>query len=178
MSSSIKEERKAANAQRESEKTIDRAIEETKDSTRRAVREARKELPEFTAAFHDYQEENIAAIKEITYNSLELQKAAAKSNQSIYEPYISALFWPYYWMLPQAWTDVYARMASNFADTAIAATRLSNEMMLASLESTRNSFDYAKNSTQGLVKLYKETAEIAEHMSRDLATTDRRAETA
>jgi hypothetical protein len=51
MSSSIKEERKAANAQRESEKTIDRAIEETKDSPRKAVREARKELPEFTAAF-------------------------------------------------------------------------------------------------------------------------------
>jgi hypothetical protein len=51
-------------------------------------------------------------------------------------------------------------------------------MSLASLESTRNSFDYAKNNTQGLVKLYKETAEIAEHMSRDLATTDRRAEKA
>jgi hypothetical protein len=165
MSTSTNEERKAAST-RENEKAIDRTIEETKDSTRRAVREAKKELPEFTAAFHDYQEQNIAAIKEITYNSLELQKAAAKSSQSIYWPY-NALFWPYYLMFPQAWTDTYARMASNFADMAIAATRFSNEMMLASMESNRNSFDYAKNSMQGWVKLYKETAETAEQMSRD-----------
>jgi TATA-box binding protein (TBP) (component of TFIID and TFIIIB) len=170
--SSAKEERKV---QRENEKVIDRTIEETKDNTRKAVQEARKELPEFTAAFHDYQEQNMIAIKDIAYNSLELQKAAAKSSQAIYGTYgKSTLFWPYW--IPQAWMEAYTRMASNFADTAIAATRLSNELMLASIETTRNSLDYAKNSTQGLVKLYKETAETAEEMSRDLS--GRRAETA
>src|SRR5687767_11020414 len=101
--------------QRENEKAINRTIEETKDSTRRVVQEAKKELPEFTAAFHDYQEQNIAAIKDIAYNTLEMQKTAAKSGQSMYPNMFANMFWPY-GMFPQASVDAYARFASNFAD--------------------------------------------------------------
>jgi hypothetical protein len=169
--SSTKEERRA-------EKAIDRSIEETKDTTRRVVQEAKRELPEFVSAFHDYQEQNIDAIKEITYNTLEMQKVAAKSNQSIYGSYMNAMLapWlsPYYWMPSQQLTDMYTSITSNAADTSIAATRFANEMMLASLEATRNSFEYTRNSTKDLVKLYTESAETAEELSKDLGRTSRR----
>lgn len=169
---STKEEGRAASAQRENERQIDRAIDETK----KVVQEAKRELPEFTAAFHDYQEENISAIRDITNKMLEVQRITAKSNQAAFAPF--NYIWAYPWMVPQANIDMYARIATNFADTAVSATRMSNEFMLASLEYTRNSLRYAKNNTDGVVKLYRENAETAEQLSRDIAATGRSSQTA
>ena len=66
------------------EKAIDRTIEETKDTTKKALQEVKRELPEYTAAFHDYQEQNINAIKDMTNTFLESQKEVAKSLQAAY----------------------------------------------------------------------------------------------
>lgn len=155
------------------EKVIDRTIEETKDTTKKALQEVKRELPEYTAAFHDYQEQNINAIKDMTNTFLESQKEVAKSLQAAYRPYTGNMgmaFWP--WSNPQTFTEAYVRAVSNFADSSVAMARLSNDVMLAAMESTRSSIELARNNTRSLSGFYVESANAFERASRE--TTSRR----
>lgn len=153
---------------RREEKAIDRAIEETKDTAKKALQEVKRELPEYTAAFHDYQEQNINAIKDMTNTFLESQKEVAKSLQAAYRPYAGntgMMFWP--WNNPQAFTEAYVRAVSDFADSSVAAARLSNDMMLAAMESARSSIEVARNNTRSLSGFYVESAHALEQASKE-----------
>ena len=161
MSSTRKREEK------EQEKAIDRTIEETKDNANRVLNEARKEIPEITAEFHDYQEQNIKAIKEMTSAFLEAQKEVATSIQSANSrgqtPVTTIagnwMLWPYsFWPNPQQALEAYSRMASNFSDTTIAATRLSNELAVASMDVTRSWIQRELNDTKVISRYMTEIA--------------------
>src|SRR5688572_33293768 len=85
------------------ERAIDRAIDETKDSTKRVLQDVKRELPEVTATFHDYQEQNIKAIRDMTETFLESQKEVAKAMLSASGPLtnnaFTLMFFP--WLHPQ-----------------------------------------------------------------------------
>jgi hypothetical protein len=151
------------------ERAIDKAIEETKDTAKKALQEVKRELPEYTAAFHDYQEQNINAVKDMTNTFLESQKEVVKSLQAAYRPYAGSpagmMFWP--WNNPQGFTEAYVRAVSNFADSSVAAARLSNDMMLAAMESARSSIEMARNNTRSLSGFYIESAHAIERASRE-----------
>jgi glutamate synthase domain-containing protein 1 len=148
--------------ERAQDRAIERTIDETKDSTRRALQEVKKEIPEFTAAFHDYQEQNINTIRQMTTEFLESQKEVAKSLRSAGAngqsgfwnwafPGMGMNFWPYNpWAYPQDAAEFYSRLASNSAEGAIAATRLSNEMIISSMEATKNSLKHAQNNSRAV----------------------------
>src|SRR5688572_14716088 len=98
------------------ERAIDKSIDETKDSAKKVLQEVRRELPEVTSTFHDYQEQNISAIREMTNTFLESQKEVAKSMQYAMRPYAANpylwMFWP--WMHPQIITENYVKAVTNF----------------------------------------------------------------
>lgn len=158
----------SSSAKRE-EKAIDKAIEETKDTAKKTLQEATRELPEYTAAFHDYQEQNINAIKDMTNTFLESQKEVAKSLQAASRPYAgnfaTIMFWP--WGNPQTFTEAYVRAVSNFADSSVAAARLSNDMMLVAMESTRSAIEMARSNTRSLSGFYVESAHAIEQASKE-----------
>ena len=79
-------------------------------------------------------------------------------------------FWP--WSNPQTFTEAYVRAVSNFADSSVAMARLSNDVMLAAMESTRSSIELARNNTRSLSGFYVESANAFEQASRE--TTSRR----
>jgi hypothetical protein len=152
---------------KEKEIAIDRTIEVTKDNTNKVLNEARKELPQITAEFHDYQEQNIKAVKEMTSTFLESQKDVATSIQSATARgqqlnttiAMNWMLWPYsYWANPQQAVEAYSKAASNFADTTIAATRLSNELAVASMEATRAWIQRELNDTKAISRYMMETA--------------------
>jgi len=171
--SSRKDERRANS---EEIKAIDRTIEETKDSTKKVIQEAKRELPEATATFHDFQEENFNAIREMTTTYLDSQKEVAKSMQATFRQYgnnpaFAMMFWPLYnyWLNPQTLTENYVRAATNVADTAVAAVKLSNDTMQASIESTRAMVDYARRNVREMSRLNAESAKVFEQISENYA---------
>lgn len=171
---SLKDERKA---QAREEKAIDKAIEETKDSANRVIREVRRDVPENTATFHDYQEQNIRAARDMANDFLDSQKEVAKSLQSAYRPvtsngFVSMMFWPLAAMNPQTWIDSYVKAATNIADVAVAAVRLENDLVSEAMESTRVFTEAASRNTKDLGRLYVENARIVEQISKSMYGTN------
>lgn len=154
------------------EKIIDKTIDETKESTKKVLQEVRRELPEVTATFHDYQQQNLKAISQITNDFLESQKELTKSMQSAAGPLLNNVFTLtfYPWAHPQLAADAYIRSISDFADACVSSARLSSEFMQLGLESTRNSIEMARNNTRALSTYVIQTAQSME----EAAATERR----
>src|SRR6185503_548207 len=123
-----KDEAAATARQAESQEIVSKTLDEAKDNTKRAIEEARRDISARTASFNEYQEQTINAARDIAENYLESQKEVVNSMQSSWVPYIENMYSIYWtgWMSPRRMTEIYARMARNFSDSAIVATRLSN----------------------------------------------------
>jgi hypothetical protein len=149
---------------RREEKLIDRTIEETKDSTKKMLQTAKRELPEVTATFHDYQEQNINAIRDMTTTFLESQKEVAKAAQNGYGPLtnnvFTLMFFP--WLHPQVMTETYIKAVSNLADSSVAAARLATDLMQVVMDSNRESISLAQNNTKALSRYMVESARAIE----------------
>ena len=170
---SSREERKA---QARDEKAIDKAIEETKDSANKVIREVRRDVPENTATFHDYQEQHIRAARDMANDFLDSQKEVAKSLQAAYRPitsngFVSLMIWPLAAMNPQTWIDSYVKAATNIADVAVAAVRLENDLVSEAIESTRVFTEAASRNTKELARLNVENARTVEQISRNMYGT-------
>ncbi len=72
----------AAQRQAEQQEIVNRTLDEAKDSTRRAMEEARRDISARTASFNDYQEQTINAARDVAENYLESQKEVVNSMQS------------------------------------------------------------------------------------------------
>ncbi len=172
---SRKEERKdevAATRQAEAQEVVTRTLDEAKDSTRRAMEEARKDISAHTASFNEYQEQTINAARDIAENYLELQKEVVNSMQSSWVPYIENMY-STYWISPRRMTEVYARMARNFSDNAIAATRVANNMMFANMEAAKASIQYTRDNMKELSKIGVNAVRTFEEASRSYQETMR-----
>ncbi|AFU58151.1 hypothetical protein Ngar_c12110 [Candidatus Nitrososphaera gargensis Ga9.2] len=154
---SRKEERKdeAAARQAEAQEVVSRTLDEARDSTKRALEEARRDISARTASFNEYQEQTINAARDIADNYLESQKEIVNSMQSSWVPFIENMYGMYWtgWMSPRRMTEVYARMARNFSDNAISATRMANNMVFANMEAAKASIQYTRDNMRELSRM-------------------------
>ncbi|MGB8034763.1 MAG: hypothetical protein WCF03_13190, partial [Nitrososphaeraceae archaeon] len=105
-----------------------RALDETRDNIRRSTDEARREIPRYTQAVNEYQEQTIQTSREIADNYIDSQNQIINSLQSAWVPFAEntyRVFWNY-WVSPRRTTELYARAVSSVADNTIAVTRLVN----------------------------------------------------
>jgi len=168
-----------SNAKREDrahERVIDQSIDGTKESANKVLQEASRELPEVTSTFHDYHEQNIRAIREMTNTFLELQKEVAKSMQSAMRPHAANpyiwMFMP--WMHPQIVTENYVKAVSSFTDSSIAAAKTSSDLVQIAMESERASINIARKNTKVLSKYFVDTVRGFEDASTGWNDTPRR----
>jgi hypothetical protein len=181
---SRKEERKdettAAARQAEAQEFVSRTLDEAKDSTRRAIEEARRDITTRTASFNDYQEQTINAARDIADNYLESQKEIVNSMQSSWVPYIENMYSMYWmgWMSPRRMTEIYARMARNFSDNTIAATRVANNVAFANMEASKASIQYTRDNMRELSKMsinaVKTFEEASKSYQESMRTEERR----
>jgi hypothetical protein len=158
-------------SQQEIRQAITKALDEAKDNTKRAVDQAKKEIPRYTQIVNDYQEQTIQAAREIADNYIDSQKEIINSFQkSAWVPYIENTYGMQYWtttfLSPRRMTEIYANVVSSFADNMVAATRLANNMMFANMETFTNTMLHAKNSLEDLSKVSVNAAKIFEQTSR------------
>ena len=108
----------ASNKEVKNTEKINIALDETKSSVKRTTDEAVKEIPRFTKAVNEYQQETIQATKDVADSFVDSQKEIIHSMQSLWVPYIENVQNSYssYWVSPQRFTENYARAVSNITD--------------------------------------------------------------
>ena len=170
-----KDEAATAARQAEAQEIVSRTLDEGKDSTRKAMEEARRDISARTESFNEYQEQTINATRDIVENYLESQKEIVNSMQSSWGPYIENMYGMYWtgWMSPRRMTEIYARMARNFSDNVIAATRVANNMMFTNMEATKASIQYARDSMKELSRMSVNAVKTFEEASRSYPETMR-----
>jgi hypothetical protein len=145
----------------------DTRLYQTKSNIRKATDEARKDIPRYTQAVNEYQEQTIQAAREIADNFLESQKEIINSFQSAWIPKIEAANR----VFNASWAsthlaDNYVRIASTLADSTLAATKLTNNMMLANIEAFKTSIQQAKANVKELSRIGVNIARTFEQTSR------------
>ncbi|HXG06718.1 MAG TPA: hypothetical protein VNI77_05250 [Nitrososphaera sp.] len=179
---SRKEERKeesgtstmtATQRQSEQQEIVNRTLEEAKNSTRKAMEEARRDISAHTASFNEYQEQTINAARDVAENYLESQKEMINSMQSSWVPYIENMYSMYWSGLtsPRRMTEIYARMARNFSDNAIASVRLTNNLLFANMEASKALIQYARDNIKELNRMGVNAVKTFEDASRSYQET-------
>jgi len=158
-----------ASHKEEKREKINFALDETKSTVRKTTDEAVKEIPRFTKAVNEYQQETIQATKDIADSFLESQKEVINSMQSLWVPYIENVQNSYlsYWSSPQRFTEIYARAVSNITDSTIAATRLANNELFASMDAWKNSMQHARDNAKEFSRLNANVANTFVNAARD-----------
>lgn len=162
-------EKLAAEKNKEVRENINITLDETKSSVHKTTEEAKKQVPQFTKAMNEYQAESIEATRDIAENFLESQKQVINSYQSLWVPYmenVQTTYWSY-WTSPNRMTENYTRAVSNITDSTIAATRLANNFMFASMESWKTTMQHARNNAIEFSRLNANYAKAYQNAVRD-----------
>lgn len=114
---------------------VDSVLDETKKAIKKTTNEAKKEIPRYSRAMAELQQETIQTTKELGYDCIELQRETASLIPQLQERYMS-YFMP--WMSPRLVTEFYSRIVDNFVDNAVSATNLANDLTMVNLESVQN----------------------------------------
>jgi hypothetical protein len=159
----------ASNKEVKNTENINVVLDETKSNVKKTADEAVKEIPRFTKAINEYQQETIQASKDIADDFLESQKEVIHSMQSLWVPYIENVQNSYlsYWVSPQRVTENYARAVSNITDSTIVATRLANNCIFASMDDWKNSIQHARDNAKEFSRLNANVANTFENAARD-----------
>ena len=159
----------ASNKEVKNIENINIALDETKSTVKKTTNEALNEIPRYTKAVKEYQEETIQAMKDIADNFLESQKEVIRSMRTLWEPYNENVQNSYasHWVSPQTFTENYARAVSNITDSLIAATRLWNNILFASMDAWKNSIQHARDNAKEFSRLNTNVAKSFENVAKD-----------
>ena len=148
--------------------SINRAIEETRDSIKRTTEETRREIPKYGEAVTDFQRQTVDTTREMADSYLESQRDIANSFQSAWTPAVSSMmnFWFPYTNLPAAMAEAYTRTISTIAESSVTGTRIANNMMIANMEYTRTTMDYTRDNVRDMTKLASNNARAAEEITK------------
>lgn len=153
---------------KEIRESVNITLDETKSSIDKTTEEAKKEIPQYTKAVNEYQQETIEATKDIADNFLESQKQVINSFQSLWVPYMENIqnsYWTYW--SPQKATENYTRAVSNITDSSIAATRMANNFMFASMEAWKTTMRHTRDNAIEISKLNANYARTLQNAALD-----------
>jgi hypothetical protein len=159
--------------QEQEEKGINRVLDDTKENIRKTISEARKEIPRYTKAVNDSQEQTIEAIQDIAYNYIDSQKEIINSFQSTWGSHLGntfEIFWSNWMLSPKKMTETYASMVSRYLDNTFTAARLANNMIFANMEAFKTSMQQTKDNAKELLIIGINTTKAFEQISRNTIT--------
>ena len=149
----------STSVQEQEQEAIETVLDETKRTIKKTVNEAKREIPRYTQAMGQLQEETIQATKEIGYDCIELQREAANLIPKLQERYLS---YSVPWMSPMLVTEYYSRMVDNFVDNVVSATNLANNLVMVNMEGIQRLTDSNR-------EYWRVGVESARTMSKSLA---------
>ena len=151
--------------------SINRSLDQTKDQINRSIEESRNQIPRYNNIVNSYQEQSLQTAKEISEEYIESQKSVINSLQSAWRPYnesfngmVSSF------ASPDSITKAYTKCVSNFADNAVSAIRLTNNMIFSNLDSMKSTLQQARDNSKHLSNLNVNSARTFENNSRQIAS--------
>ena len=131
----------STSVQEQEQEAIETVLDETKRTIKKTVNEAKREIPKYTKAMGQMQEETIQATKQIGYDLIELQREAASLVPKFQERFMS-----YYvpWAYPKLVTEYYSKMVDSYVENVISATNLVNSLVVFNMESIQRLADSTK----------------------------------
>jgi hypothetical protein len=166
-----KSEQPSFASQQEIREAIVDAFDEAKDNTQKAVKEARKEIPRYTEAVNEYQEQTLGAVEEIAENYIESQKEIINSFQQ--STWVSQIgnayqaFWSNWMLSPKKTTETYASMVSRYLDNTFTAARLVNNMTFVNIEAFKTSMQQTKDNAKEFSKIAVNNAKMFEQAAEE-----------
>jgi hypothetical protein len=151
--------------------SINRSLDETKDNINRSIDESRNQIPRYNNIVNSYQEQSLQTAKEISEEYIESQKAVINSLQSAWRPYsesFNSLISSF--TSPDSMTKAYTKFVSNFADNAVSAIRLTNNMIFSNLDSMISTLQQVRDNSKHLSNLNVNAARTFEQNSRQIAS--------
>ena len=151
---------------------VSRSLDKTGDNIRKSIDESRSQIPRYTHAVNDCQEQIIQAATEITDNYVESQKQIINSFQSVLTPYVENVNeiltnWTTL-VSPRRVSEAYVNIVSNFANNVITATRVTNNPIFGNMEAFKTSLQQAKDSVKEFSRIGVNAAKTFEQQtSRD-----------
>jgi hypothetical protein len=149
--------------------SINRSLDQTKDNINRSIDESRNQIPRYNNIVNSYQEQSLQTAKEISEEYIESQKAVINSLQSAWRPYsesFNGLITNF--TSPNSMTQAYTKLVSNFADNAVSAIRLTNNIIFSNLDSWKSTLQQARDNSRHLSNLNVNAAKTFEQNSRQL----------
>lgn len=135
--------------QREQQDTINKALDQTKESIKKSVNEAKKDISTYAEQFTNLQERAIDATRDIAENYIDSQKEIINSfNQTVWNPYVENIVnktTGFPGVFPRPRTEVYTNTISNVVDNFVTATRLANKTVFTNAELINTSFQARNN---------------------------------
>ena len=151
--------------------SINRSLDQTKDQINRSIEESRNQIPRYNNIVNSYQEQSLQTAKEISEEYIESQKAVINSLQSAWRPYsenYTSLINSF--ASPDSMTQTYTKFVSSFADNAVSAIRLTNNMIFSNLDSMKSTMQQARDNAKQLSNLNVNAARTFENNSRQIAS--------
>ena len=150
--------------------SVNRALDQTKDNINRSIQESKNQIPQYNNIVNNYQEQTLQAVKEITENYIESQKAIIKSIQSAWSPYQQNFNTSINtWNSPEAAANAYSRFVSNVADNTVTYLRTTNNLVFASLDAYKTTMEHAKENTKQIFDINSKAAKTFEQNTREVA---------
>ena len=131
--------------------------------------ETKKKITRYNTIVKNYQEKTLQIAKEISDEYIESQKSIINSIQSAWKPYdesfrgvVNSL------NSPESVVKEYSRCVSNFADNAVSAMRLTNNMIFTKLDTWKSGLEQAKDNSKHIFKQNVHAAKTFEHNSKEV----------
>ena len=151
--------------------SINRSLDETKDNIKRSIDESKNQIPKYNNIVNSYQEQSLQTAREISEDYIDSQKEIISSLQSAWRPInenYSSLVTSF--ASPDSITKAYTKFVSNWADNAVSAIRLTNNMIFSNLDSMKSVMQQAKDNSKHISNLSVNTAKTFEQNSRQLTS--------
>jgi len=143
--------------------SVNRALDQTKDNINRSIEESRNQITHYNNSVNSYQEQTLQAVKEITENYIESQKAIINSFQSAWRPYQQSFNNKVNTCIsPEEAANAYSRIVSTIADNSITALRTTNNLVFSSLDAYKTTMHHAKENTKQIFDINTKTAKTLE----------------
>ncbi len=150
--------------------SVNRSLDQTKDNINRSIDESRNQIPRYNNIVNSYQEQSLQTAKEISEEYIESQKAVINSLQSAWGPYSESFNGMVSsFVSPDSMTKAYTKFVSSFADNAVSAIRLTNNIIFSNLDSMKSTLQQARDNSKHLSNINVNAAKTFEQNSRRIA---------
>ena len=150
--------------------SVSKALDQTKDKINRSIEESRNQIPHYNNIVNSYQEQTLQTAREISENYIESQKSIINSIQSAWRPFNERFITVSNNLnSPEAVAKAYSRVVSTFADNAVSAIRVTNNIIFSNFDSWKSVLQQAKDNSKQLSNLNVNAAKIFEQNSKQIA---------